>query len=220
MERLPFEVGFELEGWLLFWAFLERRPVDTVSLQALSRAVAADVRGRMRLETLPEHPTVGALRRLFRAAGCDPTRYRPSSEALLRRLLKGEEMPAISPLVDINNCLSAALAVPCCVMAAETLSPPFTFRAGRPGEGYQSLRGPFNLEGKPLLTDTEGPCDTPITGGIRVKVEEQTVRAWLVAYLPEGIVGAEEADRQLERLLQQAPAANIRFAAAVSSAPG
>jgi DNA/RNA-binding domain of Phe-tRNA-synthetase-like protein len=114
-------------------------------------------------------------------------------------------MPTISPLVDLNNCLSASLAVPCCVMAEETLSPPFLFRAGRAGESYESLRGPFNLEGKPLLLDSAGPCDAPITGSQRVKVTPETKRAWLVAYLPAGIVPEEEAERQLEALLSAVP---------------
>jgi DNA/RNA-binding domain of Phe-tRNA-synthetase-like protein len=214
MDALPFEVRFELEGWKLFWALLEVRDADRAALADASREVVARVRREMQLETLSTHPTVAALRRLFKVAGTDPTRYRPSSEALLRRLLKGEEMPAISPLVDLNNCLSASLAVPCCVMAEETLSPPFLFRAGKAGESYESLRGPFNLEGKPLLLDSAGPCDAPITGSQRVKVTPETRRAWLVAYLPADVVTPETAGRILAELLQAAPVAKLLFSGA------
>jgi DNA/RNA-binding domain of Phe-tRNA-synthetase-like protein len=168
----------------------------------------------MQVETLSAHPAIAALRRLFKAAGCDPTRYRPSSEALLRRLLKGEAMPVISPLVDLNNCLSASLAVPCCVMAEETVSPPYVFRAGKPGESYESLRGPFNLEGKPLLVDAHGPCDVPISGNTRVKVTAETKRAWLVAYLPAGVVAPESADAKLRELIAASPAARVLLTAA------
>lgn len=152
---------------------------------------------------------MAALRRLYRQAGCDPTRYRPSSEALLRRLLKGEELPEIHPLVDVNNCLSAELAVPACVMDVRYLAPPFVFRAGREGERYESLRGPFNLEGKPLLVDGQGPCDTPITGGVRVKVRDDSHEVWLVAYMPAGVLGAECARRALSSLLDAAPVADL-----------
>ena len=96
----------------------------------------------------PGTPPVAELRRLFRAVGCDPTRYRPSSEALLRRLIKGAELPEIHPLVDLNNCLSAATAVPCCVMRDGSFGSRLVFRAGQPGESYESLRGPFNLEAR------------------------------------------------------------------------
>ena len=214
MDALPFDVRFEIEGWKLFWALLESQPSHPEALLEVSRVVVGRVRGNLELETLSTHPTVAALRRLFRAAGCDPTRYRPSSEALLRRLLKGEGLPTINPLVDLNNCLSASLAVPCCVMAEEKLSPPFVFRVGKPGESYESLRGPFNLEGKPLLMDAQGPCDAPISGNQRVKVTPETERAWLVAYLPAGVVAPEAAERQLRELLKAAPVAHLLLTAA------
>jgi DNA/RNA-binding domain of Phe-tRNA-synthetase-like protein len=196
---------------MLLWADLELRPeAASAELEALRRETAARARAEHTLERLSEHPTASALRRLYRQAGCDPTRYRPSSEALLRRLLKGEELPAIHPLVDLNNCLSAALAVPACVMDVRHLRPPFTFRAGRPGEAYESLRGPFNLDGKPLLVDAEGPCDTPITGGVRVKVREDSSRVWLVAYMPAGAVPFETAAATLADLVRRAPVVEVR----------
>lgn len=214
MNPPPFEVRFELEGWKLFWAQLEAQACEPGLLVAAAKRVVEQVRRETQLETLSTHPTIAGLRKLFKAAGCDPTRYRPSSEALLRRLLKGEEMPAISPLVDLNNCLSASLAVPCCVMAEETVSPPYTFRSGKAGESYESLRGPFNLEGKPLLVDARGPCDVPITGNTRVKVTPATKRAWLVAYLPAGVVTPEVADTNLRELVEAAPVATLLLTAA------
>jgi DNA/RNA-binding domain of Phe-tRNA-synthetase-like protein len=202
---LPFRVHKELPGWLLFWAFLERKAGAEDRLAQSRRETAEAVRKRLTLDALSYHPTVAAMRRLFKAAGCDPTRYRPASEALLRRVLKGEDLPEISPLVDINNCLSLELAVPCCVMRNGSFSPPLLWRAGLPGESYQSLRGPFNLEGKPLLLDADGPIDAPISGSEKVKVTPETREAWLVAYLPEEAVAAGSAREALERLILAAP---------------
>lgn len=206
MEKPTFEVTKELQGWILFWAQLHRVAGVLDQLAALRGEVVRKARARLTMESLSADPTVASLRKLFRAAGCDPTRYRPASEALLRRVLKGEELPALHPLVDINNCLSVELAVPCCVMREGTFSPPFVWRAGRAGEGYDSLRGPFNLEGKPLLTDASGPLDAPITGNERVKVTPDTVHAWLVAYLPDQPNMAESAR---DALLQMAAAAPV-----------
>jgi DNA/RNA-binding domain of Phe-tRNA-synthetase-like protein len=149
------------------------------------------------------------VRKLFRAAGCDPTRYRPSSEALLRRVLKGDALPAIHPLVDLNNLLSMKLVVPACVIDLDTVSPPFVLRAGTAGEHMQSLRGPFDLEGKPLLADTHGVFGTPITDSERVKVTSRTARAWLVAYLPHDVVQPAAAAATLAALLEAAPVARV-----------
>ena len=133
MTAFPPSITHALPGWRLFWADLELVPGHEDALAKLRTEVASRVRASYSLETLSQHPTVAGIRKLFRQAGCDPTRYRPSNEALLRRLLKGEAIPVISPLVDLNNCLSAELAVPVCVMDVRELEGPFVFRAGEPG---------------------------------------------------------------------------------------
>ena len=194
----------ELPGWELFWALIEAEGEAGERTAALLRETSELARASLEGIDLASHATVSAIRKLFRAAGTDPTRYRPSSEALLRRVLKGEDLPAIHPLVDLNNCLSIELAVPCCVMREGTFAPPLVLRAGRPGESYESLRGLFNLEGKPLLEDAEGPLDTPITGGVRVKVQKETRRAWMVTYLPAGVVTAERAEEVVAELVGKA----------------
>lgn len=194
------KVTLELEGWTLFWARLTRIEGAEVDPAAVV-AVAESARRRFTdNKALAADPTVGALRRLFKAAGCDPSRYRPSSEALLRRLVRGDDFPSIHPLVDLNNALSAELAVPCCVMRPGTFGTELRLRAGRDDESYESLRGPFKLARKPLLADENGPIDTPITGNVKVKVEADTREAWLVAYLPSATVSLDEAGAALRRL--------------------
>ena len=211
MEALPFDVRVELDGWELFWAFLKVGENQS-GLADLRVRVTGGVRDRFpEPAAIAAHPPVAAMRKLFRAAGCDPTRYRPASEALLRRLVKGAELPAIHPLVDVNNCLSAELAVPCCVMKEGSLGTSLVFRPGAAGESYESLRGPFNAEAKPLLVDEVGPIDTPITGSERVKVQADTEKAWLVAYLPQDVVVADDAWSTLDKISRDAGVEAVRF---------
>jgi len=211
MGKLPFDVRVELDGWELFWAFVSVAE-DQSGLADLRTRVASGVRERYpRPADIAAHPPVAAMRKLFRAAGCDPTRYRPASEALLRRLVKGAELPSIHPLVDINNCLSAQIAVPCCVMTEGSLGNSLVFRVGMEGESYESLRGPFNCEARPLLVDEIGPVDAPITGSERVKVQAETSRAWLVAYLPTDVMSADEAWAALEPICLSAGVEAERF---------
>ncbi len=211
-DRFPPHVTCELDGWLLFWAELELAPGHAAALDRVRAAAVAGARSIYRLETLAEHPTIAAVRRLFRQAGCDPTRYRPASEALLRRVLKGEEIPAIHPFVDVGNCLSAGLAVPVCVADAGRVEPPLVWRAGRAGETMLSLKGPFDVGGKPLLLDRVGPADVPITGAERVKVTPATERAWLIAYLPAGVVDAARARDALDEVVAGAGTVTLRAA--------
>lgn len=202
MSDVPFAVRLDLPGWTLVWAELTVDPGSSAAHAALVETIAR-ARTRHGDSLSPEHPTVTAIRKLFRAAGCDPTRYRPSSEALIRRILKGEDLAAIQPLVDLNNALSIDLAVPSCIMAAPLeppMEPPLVLRAGAPGETFESLRGPFSLEGKPLLADARGPLGTPITDSVRVKIQPDTAHGWLVAYLPKDVVFASEAERTLREL--------------------
>jgi DNA/RNA-binding domain of Phe-tRNA-synthetase-like protein len=201
MNQPPFNTDMQLDGWRLFWAHLQVDEIDETVLAGRRAEVADAARARFGdTAAISSHPTVAALRKLFRAAGCDPTRYRPASEALLRRLVKGSDVPTIFPLVDLNNCLSAELAVPCCVMVDGSFGDDLVWRSGAAGESYESLRGPFNLEGKPVLFDSEGPLDTPITGNVRVKVEPDTRTAWLVAYMPDATLEIADAGATLVRL--------------------
>ena len=214
MEKLPFDVNVELEGWELFWAFLSRGD-DHSGLADLRTRTVTGVRERISdTAAISSLPAVAAMRKLFRAAGCDPTRYRPASEALLRRLVKGADLPSIQPLVDVNNCLSAELAVPCCVMAEGSLGTSLVFRSGNAGESYDSLRGPFSAEAKPLLADEIGPIDTPITGSERVKVRPESEKCWLVAYLPKDVVSADDAWAALKTIAGDAGVTCQRFASA------
>lgn len=201
------ECRVELPGWELLWVRLEGSGGGEAELAARRARVVAELSSRWTPAELGEDPAVAALRRLFKAAGTDPSRYRPSSEALLRRLLKGEELPRIHPLVDLNNQLSIELKVPSCVMRDGAFDFPVTLRAGRHGEFLDSMRGPLDLAGKPLLADAAGPFGTPITDSHRVKVLPETSRGWLVAYLPAGVVDLAAASARLDAILAEAPVA-------------
>lgn len=177
----------DLPGWILYFTRLSLRDdFDPARLDAALKTVETELPGRAPGGDLSAHPVLRDLRELFKAAGTSPSRYRPSSEALARRVLKGEGLPRISPLVDFNNYLSVATLWPCCVMKPAAVAGPLFFRRGRAGERLNGLRGPFDLEGKPTLVDTLGPFGTPITDDHRVVLEPGDREALLVTYLPVG----------------------------------
>lgn len=211
MTSSTIETRLELAGWELAWFRLETTGDAPAAARLAARRarVTAELAARFTPAELGEDPAVAALRSLFKAAGTDPARYRPSSEALLRRLLKGEALPAIHPLVDLNNLLSIELKVPACVLRAGSFEPPVTLRAGRAGEILDAMRGPLDLAGKPLLADARGPFGTPVSDSHRVKVLPETTAAQLVLYLPAGVVATAAAAARLEEILAEAPVARL-----------
>ncbi len=212
MKQMLPTVRHDLPGWTLFWAHLSLQAHDPAALAEAFATGQVVARRAWSLETLAQHATVAAVRKLFRLAGCDPTRYRPSSEALVRRVLRCERLPAIHPAVDVNNLLSIALGVPACVVDATRVASPFVLRAGRPGERMLSMRGDFDLDGKPLLADAEGPFGTPITDSERFKIRGGVGEVLLVAYLPTVCELDDETRTTLDRLLDATGVASLTAA--------
>lgn len=138
-------------------------------------ACLADVAATLRVETVPDVPQIAALRRAYRTLGKDPTRYRGSQEALLRRVLKGKGLYHVNTVVDINNLVSIETCHSWGTFDAAKIEGPVLVRAGRPGETYYGIgRDLLNVEGLPLLTDTQGPFGSPTSDSERTKVTLET----------------------------------------------
>jgi DNA/RNA-binding domain of Phe-tRNA-synthetase-like protein len=78
-------------------------PVDLI---ALLRDAEAQIRSRLNPDTVGEHPRMVSWREAYRAFGAKPSKFRPSMEAMARRVLKDQQLPSISRLVDIGNIVS------------------------------------------------------------------------------------------------------------------
>jgi DNA/RNA-binding domain of Phe-tRNA-synthetase-like protein len=139
-------------------------------------------------EPLGELPIVKAVRSIFHATGVDPTRYRPSSEALLRRAVKGKGLYFINSAVDVVNYFSLKTLLPMGLFDADRTNPPIEFRAGREGETYQGVgRDVLNLAGFPLLADADGPFGSAVSDSVRTGVTEKTTRLLWVTFVPKGV---------------------------------
>lgn len=134
-----------------------------------------------------EVPGAADARTLYKAIGLDPTKTRPSNEALLRRALKGEALYRINTLVDALNLVSLREQLPFGLYDLDRVKPPVVLRRGGPGEGYEGIRKGFvNLEGRPLLADAEGAFGNPSSDSLRTSITLEARRAFVVAYAPAG----------------------------------
>jgi DNA/RNA-binding domain of Phe-tRNA-synthetase-like protein len=136
-------------------------------------------------------------RELYRRFGLDPTRVRPSSEALLRRLKKGEPLPRINSLVDVANALSVQLQVPVGLYDLDKVKgDELVVRLGGKGEGYTGIgKDRVNVEGRICIADAEGPCGNPSADSARTMITTETERAAWIYFLP---VREDDIDRTAE----------------------
>jgi len=144
-------------------------------------ACIKQITASLSLETLTEAPEIKALRDAYRAVGKDPSRYRGSQEALLRRILQGKGLYQINTVVDINNLVSLKSRHSVGSYDVERLTPPIVFRIGKPGEQYKGIgKEMINIEGLPVFADANGPFGSPTSDSERAMIRLETKRVLMV----------------------------------------
>ena len=181
-------------------------------LWAEIEAAAEDIRQRYELLEINQRPAIAGTRRLYKALGKDPSRYRVSSEALCRRIIRGLGIYRLTTLIDVVNLVSiksgyAISGLDGNAIAGDTL----TMSVGTAQDVYNGIgRGLLNIEGMPVYRDAVGPIATPTSDEERTKFTEQTVKAQINinAFAPE--MPLEEAVDWMASLLQKyAHATNV-----------
>lgn len=176
----------------------------------------ARLQKKFTLESLAEASAVVAVRAMFRGWGMDPSKYRPSSEALLRRVVQGKGLYNISNIVDLSNLGSIETGWPYGVYNRAAISGEIRLRLGLAGEKYEGIgKREWNLEGRPVLADADGPFGSPISDSTRTQVREGVSAVLTVIYAParatDGEVN-EAVENQAQRLKAYGRAEAVRTA--------
>ena len=162
-------------------------------------AAEADVRINPPVET-------SAVRTMYKRVGIDPTKTRPSSEALLRRVRKGDTLPRINSMVDVCNWCSFEFQLPYGLYDAARIDGDVTLRIGREGESYAGIRkDDVHVGGRIALVDNLGPFGNPTSDSARTMVTTVTTHGLLVVFAPREIETARLArimDVTSERMQQ------------------
>lgn len=176
-------------------------------------ATCERLRRQLTLEQVAELPSIRGVRAMFRAWGVDPARYRPSAEALLRRVMQGKGLYRVSNAVDINNLGSVETGWPYGTYDAARIDPPVAFRLGAPGETYEGIgKHTWHLEARPVLADQQGPFGSPISDSVRTMITEATAALLTVIFAPATSARAalDEAVERCARRLEQFAGAKVR----------
>lgn len=155
-------------------------------LSALLGEISEAKRSQWTLETLAEATFTRTVRSMFRSWGMDPSKHRPSSEALLRRVVQGKGLYRVSNVVDIGNLGSIETGWPYGCYDRSRITPPISFRHGAPGETYQGIgKQTWNLDGRPVLADLAGPFGSPISDSTRSMITDSAREVMVVIYTPD-----------------------------------
>jgi DNA/RNA-binding domain of Phe-tRNA-synthetase-like protein len=130
-------------------------------------------------------PESAAVRTMYKRVGIDPTKTRPSNEALLRRVRKQQPLPRVNSLVDIVNWCSVEFQLPYGLYDRRQIRGPVTARLGHDGEEYAGIRkDTVHVGGRITLADEDGPFGNPTSDSARTMVTTATADALVVVYAP------------------------------------
>lgn len=156
------------------------------ALAEVLEQVCREIQRGYSVESLAEAESSRAVRAMFRVWGVDPSKYRPSSEALQRRVVQGKGLYRVSNVVDIGNLGSIETGWPYGLYDRSRIVPPITFRHGSADENYEGIgKRTLHLGGRPVLADANGPFGSPISDSTPTMVTESTRDVLAVIYAPE-----------------------------------
>lgn len=162
-------------------------------------------RSNYRIEDINKRIPIQATRQAYKKLGKDPNRYRPSSEALCRRILRGLPLYKIDTLVDLVNLISIRTGYSIGAFDAEKIGgEKLVLGIGRERELYNGIgRGELNIQGLPVYRDKKGGIGTPTSDEERTRVELSTRRLLMIINGYSGNEGLDAAEEMAISLLQR-----------------
>ncbi|MEM9919924.1 MAG: phenylalanine--tRNA ligase beta subunit-related protein [Bacteroidota bacterium] len=157
---------------------------------------------------LGQVPTIRSTRLAYKALGKEPSRYRPSAEALRRRIAQGKGLYRINNVVDLLNLVSVQSGFSIGGYDQDCIEGSVRLGVGRTGEPYEAIgRGPLNIEFLPVFRDDKGAFGTPTSDSVRTRVRVETQRFLMAIY-------SFEPGEPLEAAMEDAVQLLKRYAAA------
>ena len=158
-----------------------------------------------KIDDIKNHPVISATRAAYKSLGKDPNRYRPSSEALYRRILRDLQLYKVNTLVDIINLVSIYSGYSIGGFDEEKIEGhTLTMSVGKVNEPYDAIgRGIMNIEGLPVYRDVIGGVGTPTSDNERTKISLETKQLFAVFNGFNGSDGLSDAMRYMQSLLEK-----------------
>ncbi|MBI6874658.1 B3/B4 domain-containing protein [Clostridium aciditolerans] len=161
-----------------------------------------EISSKNSLEDVLKINNIKAAREAYKKLGKDPSRYRVSSESLVRRIVKGNELYKVNNIVDINNLISICSFNPVCAYDLDKIDSDIVLTIGEEGDYYEGIgRGQVNLSNLPVFRDSKGNFGSTTSDSVRAMVTEDTERLLLNVVSFNGKEGLEEYMEYCEELI-------------------
>ena len=145
-----------------------------------------------------------ATRNVYKKLGKDPNRYRPSAEALRRRILKGNELYKINTLVDAINLISLKTGYSVGGFDANLIQGDLELGVGQKDEKFEAIaRGFLNIENLPVYRDSIGGIGTPTSDEERTKIGLGTNKLLMLLNAYSGKKNLDEAVEYAKDVLME-----------------
>lgn len=162
------------------------------------------------IEEVTSHPKIKETRDGYKKLGKDPSHTRPACEALLRRVIKGNQLYSLGDLIDLGNILSVETKRSVCVVDADKIQGDVTIRIGRNGEYVEAInRGLINAFNLPVYVDNQGIFGSPTSDTIRTSVSESTKRILVMIICFSDLEKINDEQRLLDLYINYANAKNL-----------
>lgn len=168
-------------------------------------AFDAELQITSQIADIKSQPVIVATREAYKKCGKDPSRYRPSAEALRRRLLRGIPLYQIDTLVDLINLVSLLTGFSIGGFDADQISGnSIELGIGKPGEAFEGIgRGELNIEGLPIYRDAIGGIGTPTSDHERTKMTIGTTHILALVNGYGGVDGLTDTANMIQDLLKK-----------------
>lgn len=168
-------------------------------------AFAKELTSTPQPEDIKQQPAIAATREVYKRCGKDPSRYRPSAEALRRRLMRGIDLYQIDTLVDLINLVSLRTGYSIGGFDADKIQGiNLELGVGRAEEPFEGIgRGVLNIEGLPVYRDAIGGIGTPTSDHERTKMDLGTQHILAIVNGYSGQEGLPEAAGMIQELLKK-----------------
>ena len=168
-------------------------------------AACLDLKNRYELQELNKRLSISATRKVYKSLGKDPNRYRPSAEALGRRVIQGKGIYRLTTLIDIINLISIETGYSIGGFDADKIvGENLLLDAGVKEDVFNAIgRGQLNIEGLPVYRDEVGGIGTPTSDEERTKLNPETTSLLMLVNIYGEEESPEELDKRIKDLLSR-----------------